>query len=70
MVSVDDWSVSVGNWGNVLNDWDWVGNNWSCFVNDGIETIVVISGVVNLNNQIISENSRVNLVTFSSYSSD
>lgn len=70
MVSVDDWSVSVGNWGNVLNDWDWVGNNWSCFVNDGIETIVVISGVVNLNNQIVSEYSRVNLVTFSSYSSD
>lgn len=48
-MSIADWSVSVGNWGNVFNDWDWVGNNWSCFVDDGIETIVVISGVVNLN---------------------
>jgi hypothetical protein len=49
VVSIADWSVSVGNWGNVFNDWDWVGNNWSCLVDDGIETIVVISGVVNLN---------------------
>jgi hypothetical protein len=46
----DDWSVSVvGNWGwsVSLDDWNWVSVDWGGLVDDGVESVVVIGGVVN-----------------------
>jgi hypothetical protein len=61
VVSVDEWSVSVGNWSvcDGLDDWDWVSVDWSGLVDDGVESVVVIGGVVDSTDRTIRLDERV-----------
>lgn len=46
LVVVGNWSMSV-DWGVSVSLDDWSVDNWSGLVNDCIESIMVIGGVVN-----------------------
>lgn len=55
LVVVMDGCVSVGDWcwRVVLHDWDWVSVDWGGLVNDCVESVVVIGGVVNSSDRAV-----------------
>lgn len=53
-VSISHWCGSV-----VLHDWDWVSVDWGGLVNDCVESVVVIGGVVNGSDRAIGFDERV-----------
>jgi hypothetical protein len=60
LIVVGNWGMSVDwSWGVGLDDWSWVCVDWSGLVDDCVESIVVIGGVVNGSDRTISFDQRV-----------